>query len=269
VEVNDIISSGLLELYVMGQASPEETRNVESWAAQYPEVAAEIAAIEKGMEIYAQAYAMQPDESVKARVMAAIGGAPQSTEENQAIIRDIYTVAEPKVRSITGWKWAAAAAVILLIGSAVMNVTYYNKYTEANKGLQETRQQLALEQQHTNDMRHDMEWVHNPNSMPVALKGMDAMPDAAAKIFWVQNTGDVVIDASSLPDAPAGMQYQFWAIVDGAPVNGGMIITNDKGMKFRLQKMKSFGKAQAFAVSLEKEGGNPTPTKVVSMGKIL
>jgi anti-sigma-K factor RskA len=33
--------------------------------------------------------------------------------------------------------------------------------------------------------------------------------------------------------------------------------------------MKSFGKAQAFAISLEKAGGNPTPTTVVSLGKII
>ena len=48
-----------------------------------------------------------------------------------------------------------------------------------------------------------------------------------------------------------------------------MIITNDNGTKYRIQKMKSFGKAQAFAISLEKEGGNTTPTTVVSMGKII
>jgi anti-sigma-K factor RskA len=118
------------------------------------------------------------------------------------------------------------------------------------------------------DMTDDMRWVHSPYSKPVALKGMEEMPDATAKIFWMENTGDVMIDASNLPDAPKGMQYQFWGIVDGTPVNGGMIITNDKGQKFRMQKMKSFGKAQAFAISLEKEGGNPTPTHVVSMGKI-
>jgi anti-sigma-K factor RskA len=265
VEVNDIISSGLLELYVMGQASPEETRDVESWAAQYPEVAAEIAAIERSMESYAQAYAIQPDESVKAKVMAGIGAVPK--EENAGRIKNISAEAEPRVRSIAGWKWAAAASVILLIGSAAMNLVYYNKYTEANKGLQETQQQLALEQQHTSDMKSDMDMVHG--GTPVALKGMDVMPDATAKIFWIKNTGEVAIDASSLPDAPSGMQYQFWAIVDGKPVSGGMIITNDKGMKFRLQKMKSFGSAQAFAVSLEKEGGSPAPTKVVSMGQIL
>jgi anti-sigma-K factor RskA len=75
----------------------------------------------------------------------------------------------------------------------------------------------------------------------------------------MKNTGEVYIDPSNLPEAPAGKQYQLWAIVDGKPVDGGMIITTKKDNKYRIQKMKTFGKAEAFAVTLETEGGNPTP----------
>ena len=61
-----------------------------------------------------------------------------------------------------------------------------------------------------------------------------------------------------MPAAPTGKQYQLWAIVDGSPVDAGMI-TTDKG-SYSIQKMKSFGKADAFAITLEKTGGSPTPT---------
>jgi len=103
----------------------------------------------------------------------------------------------------------------------------------------------------------------------VSLKGLEAAPDAAAKIFWMQNTGEVFIDPSNLPDAPAGKQYQLWAIVDGKPVDAGMILTSKKGDKYRIQKMKTFGKAEAFAVTLEPEKGNPTPQgPMFVMGKM-
>lgn len=266
MNVQEIISSGLLELYVMGQASPEEARDVVSWAAEYPEVAAEIAAIEQGLESYAQAYAVAPAANVKEKIMAGIGVAPA---EEAGIVRDLYSAAETPVRSLSAWKWVAAASVVLLVGSAVMNVMYYNKYDTASKELAESKQLLAKEQEHAKDMTDDLTAVKDPNSMPVALKGMPEMPDAKAKIFWMQDTHKVMIDASALPDAPQGMQYQFWAIVDGKPVDGGMIITDDKGKKYRMQPMKSFGKAEAFAISLEKAGGSPAPTKVVSMGKII
>jgi anti-sigma-K factor RskA len=37
------------------------------------------------------------------------------------------------------------------------------------------------------------------------------------------------------------------------------MISTQKGV-YKIQKMKSFGKAQAFAITLEEEGGSPTPT---------
>ena len=63
---------------------------------------------------------------------------------------------------------------------------------------------------------------------------------------------------TNLPSVPEGMQYQLWAIIDGKPVDAGMIST-EKGI-YHIQKMKSFGRAEAFAITLEKAGGSPTPT---------
>lgn len=262
MDIQDIISSGLLELYAAGLTSNEESAQVQAWAKQYPEVAAELKAIELGLEDYAQANAVAPGAGVKGKLFTQIN--------TPAAVISGNNFAEPaKVIAIKNyWKWTAAAAVVLLIGSAAMNFIYFNKFTTANNNLQQAQEKLSLASEQMTDMNKDMEVVHSPYSMPVSLKGQEVMPDAIAKIFWMQNTKEVMVDASNLPDAPTGMQYQFWAIVDGKPVDGGMIITNDKGKKFRMQKMKSFGRAEFFAISLEKEGGSPVPTKVVSMGKI-
>ncbi len=52
------------------------------------------------------------------------------------------------------------------------------------------------------------------------------------------------------------MQYQLWAIEDGKPVSAGMY-SEDKDSQVALA---SIPKAQAFAITLEKEGGSPVPT---------
>jgi anti-sigma-K factor RskA len=262
VDIQDIISSGLLELYAAGLTSAEESAQVQAWVKQYPEVAAELKAIELGLEDYAQANAVAPGAGVKDKLFAQINTPVTSANGNDFA----KPVAVIPIKNY--WKWAVAASVILLLGSATMNFIYFNKLTTANNNLQLAQEKLSLASEQMTDMNKDMEVVHSPYSMPVSLKGQEAMPDATAKIFWMQNTKEVMVDASNLPDAPSGMQYQFWAIVDGKAVDGGMIITNDKGKKFRMQKMKSFGRAEFFAISLEKEGGSPVPTKVVSMGKI-
>lgn len=262
MNAQDIISSGILELYAAGIASDAEKQQVEAWRRQHPEVAAELNAIEAGLESYAQANAVEPGAGVKEKLFAQI-----NMGASTAPVVDISS-RQAKEPEFNFWKWAAAASVVLLIGSAVLNVTFYNKSETAEAKLAEAEEQLSTTSRQAEEMENDMGVVRSKYSKPVSLEAMPEMPDATAKIFWMTNTHEVMVDASNLPDAPAGKQYQFWAIVDGQPVDGGLIITNDKGKKFRMQKMKSFGRAEAFAISLEKEGGNPTPTRVVSMGKI-
>lgn len=244
-------------------ASPAEVSEVEQWAKQYPEVAAEIEAIRDGMEVYAESHALTPSAGVKSKLFAQLG-----LDQGTANAATPLAAAPAKVYAMPRyWKVAAAVGIILIAGSAVMNMMFYNKYTQASKELASTKESLVAIQQRSEEMKADMDMMRNPSSVSVSLKELQPSSGANAKIFWMQNTGEVMVDASNLPDAPAGKQYQFWAIVDGVPVSGGMIITTDKGKKFKMQKMQSFGKADAFAISLEKEGGNPKPTEVVSMGK--
>jgi anti-sigma-K factor RskA len=268
LEPKDIISSGILDLYASGLATGEEVKQVEHYAAVYPEVAAELAQIEAGMELYARAHGRQPDPSVKEKIFSRI----DSLEEVKTAIPvvDYPTDKSAKVVSILHhWKFATAASVALLLGSIALNMEMYNKNIGAVKTLEQTQQQLTGLQEVNKVMAKDMEVVQSRYSQPVALHGLEAAPDAAAKIFWMANTGEVYVDPSNLPAAPAGKQYQLWGIVDGKPVDGGMILTSKKGDKYRIQKMKTFGKAEAFAITLEDNGGNPTPKgPMYVMGKM-
>ncbi len=256
MDIKDIISSGVLELYVLGMTTEQEAAEIAVWAQQYPEVAAEIAAIESGLETYAMINAIPAKASTKEKVFIEI---------NSPYTRS--TTSPAKVVSISSsWKYAAAAAILLLIGSIVFNISYYNKYQAANKDYEaavfeknRANEQLTALEQANNDMKNDLSVVQSRYSQPVSLDGQPAAPDAAAKIFWMKDSHEVYIDPSNLPEPPKGMQYQFWGFVDGKPVDGGMIVFTRKGDKYRIQKMKSFGKAEAFAVTLETEGGHPQP----------
>ena len=269
MEAKDIISSGILELYTTGIASRAEVILVQQYVIQYAEVAAELAQIETGMESYAKTFAAQPDPSVKGKIFARI-----NNEENSAskVILPIDNSSQPKAKIIEikpYWKFATAASVALLFGSIALNLLMYNQRHDTAKNLQQTEQELANLKEENKLMVGDMQVVQNKYSKPVSLHGLEAAPDAAAKIFWMENTGEVYIDPSNLPETPTGMQYQLWAIVDGKPVDGGMILTSKKGDKYRIQKMKTFGKAEAFAVTLETQAGNTTPKgPMFVMGKM-
>ncbi len=261
MEINEIISSGLLELYVLGETSAEETLLVQTMAAEHPQIADEIAAIEMAMESYAQAHAIKPSTQVKEKLFAQLNINSSSTNDAK-----VFSLAEtPKKSSIGYWKMAAAAAVVLFVGSAVFNGVMYNKYNTVSNNLANVQNQLKQASKDNDEMASNIRVVQNKNTDYVKLAGLPAAPDAVAKIYWIKNTDEVYIDPSNLPTAPDGKQYQLWAIVDGKPVDGGMI---DKS-KTSIQKMRSFGKAEAFAVTLEPVGGNPTPKgDMYVMGKL-
>lgn len=270
MSIQEIISSGVLELYCMGLTSAAETAEVRQWAVKYPEVAAEINAIETGLEKFALQSAVIPDAPVKEKIFAAI-----KSNATAPVIEMKKTGNSGKnaiVRNVSAfWKYAAAASIILLAGSLFFNYSYYNKNESLSTELASTQTDLINQKEVAGTMKQEMGVMADKNAVPVSLDAMPDVADAAARIYWMKNSGDVYIDPTNLPAAPKGKQYQFWGIVDGIPVSGGMIDTRSEvdGKKVHMQKMKSFGRAQAFAVSLEDAGPEkPAPSKVVVSGKI-
>lgn len=245
----------------MGVSSPEETQLVNEHLEQFPELKEELNDIELSLEKYAMSNSIDPAPSVKQKLFNQLFPVDQSKTnlETQEIPVETPVISLNKRNTVPMfYKSVAAAVIILLIGSAILNYSYFNKYHKAQNALDVAQQQLQEKEISNEAMSHDLGVVTNKYTLPVVLRGTPHSPDAVAKIFWLKNTGQVYIDPSNLPKAPEGKQYQLWGIVDGKPVSGGMIQTS-KGI-YSIQKMKSFGQVDAFAITLEKTGGSPTPT---------
>lgn len=70
--IKEYIESGLLELYVLGNATKKQSAEVEKMASAYPEIAAEIEIICEALNKYAQLIAVVPNPVVKPFLMAVI-----------------------------------------------------------------------------------------------------------------------------------------------------------------------------------------------------
>ncbi len=80
-----------------------------------------------------------------------------------------------------------------------------------------------------------------------------------ATVYWDSRSKDVYLLVNNLPKPASQKQYQLWAIVDGKPVDAGMVDLSGSQDNMLL-KMRNIPEAQAFAITLEKEGGSPSPT---------
>jgi anti-sigma-K factor RskA len=83
---------------------------------------------------------------------------------------------------------------------------------------------------------------------------------AAGFLLYDFQTQKVWFYSVNLPECPAAMTYQLWAVYD-KPISIG-IFHMDRGETAHLlvKKVPSFTDAKTFAVSLEPSGGRPQPT---------
>ena len=250
----EFILSGLLEQYALGATNSEESLMVEEYLFQYPELKQELSEIEEALETYALQNARKPPSQVKEKLMHQLF--PEERKEPKPLSKVVSIEKNQKTGSF--YKIATAAMLILLLASIAFGYYFYDQFKQGQSDLAVARQSIDEQQKLNESLTGNLDIVTDKYAQSVMLKGTPQSPEATAKIFWMKNTGQVYVDYRDLPAPPSGKQYQLWAIVDGKPVDAGMIST-EKGT-YSIQKMKSFGKAQAFAITLEKTGGSPTPT---------
>ena len=61
--INELIESGNLEAYLLGNLSKSEADEIERMAEQFPEIKEELAAIEVSMEFMAKKLAVRPRDT--------------------------------------------------------------------------------------------------------------------------------------------------------------------------------------------------------------
>ncbi len=253
MNVQDYISGGIIESYVLGLASAEERSEFESMCAQYPEILRARIAFEMTLEKEAFQNAVKPPTDLKEKILTQI----QSPGK-------LVNISANPVRKMNWLKYAIAACIILLAGSLYWNISLHNK----NKKLQSD---FDITVAKLNTMEDDSRILQqNPNIKMAAMTGMEASPQSLATVYWDTTSKDVYLLINNLPKPASDKQYQLWALLNGKPSDCGMIDNEYFIQQTKLLlRMKNMQGAQAFAITLEKKGGNPTPQgSMYVMGKL-
>jgi anti-sigma-K factor RskA len=99
-----------------------------------------------------------------------------------------------------------------------------------------------------------------PNVRVVSLTGSDMAKRAAGFLLYDSQTQKVWLYSVNLPECPAAMTYQLWAIHDKPMSIGTFHMDRGETAHLLVKKVPSFTNAKTFAVSLEPSGGRPQPT---------
>lgn len=272
MDVQRYISSGIIENHVTGLLSETESREVLSAIHQYPEVKAAADALQVDMERYIQLWAAKPPAGIKRQIMERL----HKTEADEPVVAESETITETNEETFsenTGlnlsqlqiWQYSAAAAIVLLLGSIVMNIVSYSNsgsYQQQISSLQAEQSSLMAEKDALKEQldfaQKEMGVMKDPSFKWTRMPGVGKHTGVVATVCWNPQSKETFILAQALPEPPSDKQYQLWAIVNGKPIDAGVFELGSKAHS--VQKVKAVDNAQVFAVTLEKKGGSPSPT---------
>ncbi|MAZ72770.1 MAG: anti-sigma factor [Flavobacteriaceae bacterium] len=254
----EIIASGILELYVCGSLPEIEALEVEAAINRFPNLKKEVEIIEASLITLAENVSPPLSTVVWTYILNTIRNVNNSSTTQRSF----------NWASVSGW-----AAAILLLGGLLWMLNQNNtleqkveltttENSELENKLKTTEKDLIDTEKDLTDTESVLAVLRSDDFNTVLLPGnKDVAPEASAKIFYNSNNNVVYIDAKGLPKAPKGRVYQVWSLKMQPLTPSSMGLLEElNAVKPNLYKFDSFPTAEGFGITLEPKGGSETPT---------
>ncbi|PIB39452.1 anti-sigma factor domain-containing protein [Maribacter sp. 4G9] len=253
MNVQEYIATGILELYVAGVLTEKENLEIAAYAEEYPEIKAEILAIENAiLELTRRSSTVNPYsfDTLKPKL--------GNLESDTSVI--------PLKKEASNWTsyvgWAAS--VLLAIGLFWVYTQNENLKSEiqlVNQQNQELEQQIADSDASLEKTQELLNTLRDKDIAVIPLGGQEVSPSSYAKAYWNKQEEKVFIDAQGLPEPPDGFVYQVWSLKLSplTPTSMGLLedFATDDNKVFALNNPND---SEAFGITLEPEGGSESPT---------
>jgi anti-sigma-K factor RskA len=158
--------------------------------------------------------------------------------------------------------WALApvfAAVVLAIFAILLvvdNLDLHKRLDEAAAGHDRDRAELHK--------ARELIALHTaPDTRHITLVSLNSTPQPQGRVMYQKASGRLVFFANNFQHISHDKCYQLWLIPEGnkPPLSAGVFHPDDHGMgTVFLPTLPENVEARAFAVTVEKNGGNATPT---------
>lgn len=251
MNINEYIQSGILELYVAGQLSEEENKEVYNLMLKHPEVLKEVLEIEAAFIKLSNSLA--PEKNVDFNLIKA------HIDHNNKVV----SLPKQKNRNwITYTGWAAA----VIVGAGLFWTLNQNQQLETEITTINTEKEfLEIQIEESRDKlaetKNLLNVIRDRNIIKVPLEGQAAYPDAYATVYWDESNDQIYLDLQGLPEPPEGKVYQVWSLLLD-PLTPTSLGTIDDFLQDdnKIFKLDNANQSQAFGITLEPAGGSQSPT---------
>jgi len=135
MNINDYISSGILEQYVLGDISPQEKKEVECMSHIYPELQEELLKVQIALEGFALDNAIEVPSHLKKNIFEAIEKdfvevipVAKKVELKPVVTSESTT----PVKQFSSKKYLVAVSVVLIVGAASVYFMLQSNFNQKN-----------------------------------------------------------------------------------------------------------------------------------------
>ncbi len=239
-KIRIFLDTDLLEKYLLGTTTPEESMQVERYIAMYPEVRKTFDELQENLETFAKLHALKTPEGLKAKILNTIKA--QNTGR----------------RKFQRYAIAASIAALLFAGSSYFfwnqNQNLQDENVIVNNRIRTLEEDMK---EQLEDVRNQFIVLNNPQTKKYAVNGNKKAKELKAVAYINPVKKLSYINVRNLPNLPDNQCYQMWAEVNGEMVNLGVIKSVDD--KDRLRPLPYAENAVSY-ITIEPQGGNDTPT---------
>lgn len=241
--MEEYISSGIIEQYVLGMCNNEEKAELELLRKKHPNVQKAITDFELLFEQQMMANNVMPTAETDVKILGQLKVLHHAP---------VISINKNQHNNYAWLKGIAAAAIVFLGISGAFNYLLYKKNNEQKETISAVKNLPAsLPISNYNVLK-------DPSITPIAMYGVGYHSICRCTMFWDKKTKKMYMMIHHLPKSSDKKDYQLWAMVDGKPISIGIV--ND-AIRDQFIEMPNVPEgAVAFTVTLEKAGGTTTPT---------
>lgn len=265
----------MLEAHALGALDAEEARELEAYVAKHEDLHKEL---NEWLEMasllaYAAPKVAEPSPAVRDKLFANIRAQARDSKIESTNNTSIKSVSTKPADNVIPFKarqreWnviqvvtALAASVAIVLLSVLLWATWQSD--KANQAeIAELKNRLNETQKRLDEQNKEIALFISPDSNVIPLKGLEAAPNAIARLTYDRKTGNTILIAEGLPAVPAGKAYQIWYITDIKKPTPGKTFKPDANGKAKLNDLIPNDSLQSsvFAVTIEDEKGATSPT---------
>ncbi|RED47185.1 anti-sigma-K factor rskA [Winogradskyella eximia] len=244
-KLHNFLNSNLLNKYLVGDTSLEESKEVEHFISNYPEVAEAYEELQNNLEIITMAGAVEAPNNMLENILESLEE-PKETKVIQLAHR----------RKTSWYSIAASAAAVLFAATSFMlyqkNIQLNSENNVVVEEIFDLRSDIESNNYKLDKLSRELLKLNNPDSKKYVINGNERAKNlkTVAYINPVEKTS--MIDVITLPQLPEDQYYQIWAELQDRMVNLGILDESNR----KLKQIPYMEDALALSIKIGTKGDN-------------